>query len=30
MTKIKRRIMKSGYIITVDVTIIHTNFQLKL
>ena len=30
MTKIKLRVMNFGYVITVDRTIMHTNFQMKL
>ena len=30
MTKIELRITNFGYVITVDVTIMHTDFQMKL
>ena len=30
MTKIKLRIINFGYVITVNVTIMHANFQVKL
>ena len=30
MTEIKLRVMKFGYMMTVDVTIMYTNFQIEL
>ena len=30
MTKIRLRVLNSGYVLTVNVAIMHTNFQMKL